>query len=54
MRGIMPEIADALSRTVLDERVREGLRARGLARAKELTWEAFAEANLEIYREIRG
>jgi glycosyltransferase involved in cell wall biosynthesis len=48
------EIAGALSRVASDDNLRAALRARGLARAKELTWEAFARANLEIYREILG
>jgi glycosyltransferase involved in cell wall biosynthesis len=50
----VPEIAAALSKAAFDQQVRATLRARGLARAKELTWEAFARANLEIYREILG
>jgi len=50
----VPEIADALSKAAFDEDLRARLRERGLARAKELTWEAFARANLEIYREILG
>jgi glycosyltransferase involved in cell wall biosynthesis len=50
----VPEIADALSKAVFDQQVRDGLRGRGFARAKELTWEAFARANLGIYREILG
>jgi glycosyltransferase involved in cell wall biosynthesis len=50
----VPEIADALSKTVFDQQIRDGLRERGFARAKELTWEVFARANLGIYREILG
>jgi glycosyltransferase involved in cell wall biosynthesis len=50
----VPEIAEALTRAAFDQETRGRLRARGFARAKELTWEAFARANLEIYREILG
>jgi glycosyltransferase involved in cell wall biosynthesis len=50
----VPDIAAALRRVAFEDGVREGMRARGLARAKELTWQAFAQANLEIYREILG
>jgi glycosyltransferase involved in cell wall biosynthesis len=46
------EIAAALRRVAFEPGVREGMRARGLLRAKELTWEAFARQNLAVYREI--
>jgi hypothetical protein len=40
---------------VLDDDVlAQNLRRRGHARAKEMRWERFAEANLAIYRRILG
>jgi glycosyltransferase involved in cell wall biosynthesis len=48
------EIAAALARVAFEDGLGETMRARGLARAKELTWEAFARANLDVYREILG
>jgi glycosyltransferase involved in cell wall biosynthesis len=44
-------IASALRRVAYEPGLAEGMRARGLRRAKELSWRAFAEANVEIYRE---
>jgi glycosyltransferase involved in cell wall biosynthesis len=46
------DIAGALRRVAFEPGLAEGMRARGLTRAKELTWEAFARGNLAIYREI--
>lgn len=45
-------IADALRRVAADPELRESMRARGLARAKELTWRDHAARTLAAYREI--
>ena len=45
-------IGDALRRVADEPGLAERMRARGLARARELSWEAFARANLDVYREI--
>lgn len=45
-------IAAALHRVATDPVFAESLRARGLARAAELSWRAFAAANVAIYREL--
>jgi len=44
-------IAAALRRASDPDRAR-AMRERGIARAKELNWRAFAEANVSIYREL--
>lgn len=44
-------IATALRRVVDDAGLAANLSARGIARAKELSWLAFAEANVALYRE---
>ena len=46
------EIAAALAKVAFEPATREGMRQRGLARAKELTWEGFTRGNLDAYREI--
>ena len=46
------EIAAALIKVVNDEGLRSKMRATGLARADELSWEQFAADNLAIYREL--
>lgn len=45
-------IAAALMRIASDEALVSDLSAKGLARAKELSWESFAKANLDIYRKV--
>lgn len=45
-------IAAALTRIATDETLTFDLKARGLARAGELSWESFARANLDIYRKL--
>lgn len=45
-------IADALVRLASDEALRADLRARGLARARELVWRKTAEQTLEVLREL--
>jgi glycosyltransferase involved in cell wall biosynthesis len=47
-------IADALAKLGRDEALRLDLRARGLARARQLTQEANARATLAVYREVLG
>ncbi|MEP0391859.1 MAG: glycosyltransferase family 1 protein [Erythrobacter sp.] len=46
------EIASALTKVVADKTVSSSLREKGLARAKELSWERFAVDNLAIYRKL--
>ena len=45
-------IAAALRKVASDPDLAAGMRARGLERAKALRWKAFAEANVEVYREV--
>ena len=45
-------IAAALRRVATEPALAADLRARGLARAAQLSWRAFAEANVAIYREL--
>jgi glycosyltransferase involved in cell wall biosynthesis len=45
-------IADAMRRVLTDERLREDLRARGLARAREFSWERSVRRVREIYEEV--
>jgi glycosyltransferase involved in cell wall biosynthesis len=45
-------IAGALRRIVSDAGLAADLRAKGLARAAQLSWQAFAAANVAIYREL--
>jgi glycosyltransferase involved in cell wall biosynthesis len=47
-------IAEGLRRVALEAGLAETLRRKGLARAGELSWKAFARSNLDIYREILG
>jgi glycosyltransferase involved in cell wall biosynthesis len=47
-------IADALRRLLDDATLREQLRARGLARVREFTWERTARMTLESYRRALG
>ncbi|MEO7092243.1 MAG: glycosyltransferase family 1 protein [Polyangiales bacterium] len=44
-------IANALRRVATEPGLAAGMRERGLRRAKELSWRAFADANLAVYRE---
>jgi hypothetical protein len=45
------EISEALTRMAQDERLREKLSKRGLARAAEFSWENTARLTLDVYRE---
>lgn len=45
-------IAAALRRMADEPGLAERMRARGFERARELSWEAFARANLDVYREV--
>ncbi|MBI4571395.1 MAG: glycosyltransferase family 4 protein, partial [Chloroflexi bacterium] len=47
-------LADALGRLLADEGLRAGLRARGLARAAEFSWERTARETLAIYHAVAG
>jgi len=46
------EIAAALNRVATDGDLAANMSANGLKRAKELSWESFAKANLDIYRSV--
>lgn len=46
------DVAAALRRVARDPALAASMRARGLARAAELTWKAHAEKNLRAYREL--
>jgi glycosyltransferase involved in cell wall biosynthesis len=48
------DVARALARVASEPELRESMRARGLARAKELSWKACAEGTLAVYREVLG
>jgi alpha-1,3-rhamnosyl/mannosyltransferase len=48
------EIGQALLRLWTDEELRETLRARGLGRAAQYTWEETARSTLEVYNEVLG
>jgi glycosyltransferase involved in cell wall biosynthesis len=43
-----------IPRLLEDSALRESLRSRGLARAREFSWEATARATLEVYRAVAG
>lgn len=46
------DIAQGLRRAVDDPVQAEAMRQKGLARAKELSWESFAQSNVDIYRQL--
>lgn len=46
------DIAAALTRVADDESLRDEMSQKGLNRARELSWESFAKANLAIYRKL--
>jgi glycosyltransferase involved in cell wall biosynthesis len=45
-------IADAMKRVLSDDRLREDLRARGLARARHFSWDRSIRRVHEIYTEV--
>jgi glycosyltransferase involved in cell wall biosynthesis len=47
-------IADALERVLTDDRLREGLRSRGLRRAATYSWQRAARETLAVYRSVVG
>ncbi|MBC7930061.1 MAG: glycosyltransferase, partial [Rubrivivax sp.] len=47
-------LTSALARLVENERLRETLRARGLARAARFTWRDTARRTLEVYQRATG
>ena len=48
----LPGWVDAMERILHDEALRSELRARGLARAREFTWERTARQTLAVYQEV--
>jgi len=46
------EIMKALHRVLLDQSVREKLKARGLEQAGKFSWDASDRHMLEVYREV--
>lgn len=49
-----PEIAAALAKVLGSEELRAEMRRKGLARAKQFTWEECARRYCEVYREVVG
>lgn len=47
-------LADAMHRVLTDPELREDLRAQGLERARQFTWERTARETLAVYREVCG
>jgi glycosyltransferase involved in cell wall biosynthesis len=47
-------IAAGMTRLWRDDDLRASLRARGLARAREFTWDRAARLTLEVYRDALG
>jgi glycosyltransferase involved in cell wall biosynthesis len=47
-------IADGIERVLTDETLRRELRAKGLARAKQFSWESSVRRVREIYQEVQG
>lgn len=48
------DVARQISSILGDDRLAQDLRRRGRARAEEMRWEKFAEANLAVYRHVFG
>lgn len=46
------ELADAMRRLFEDSSLRADLRQRGLARARQLTWQRSAEQHLEVFKDV--
>ena len=46
------ELADAILKVVLEPEVRRSLVERGLARAREFTWERTARQTLQVFKEL--
>ena len=46
------ELASALVRLLTDEALRQGLRARGLARSREFSWQRVARDTAAVYRQV--
>ena len=47
-------LAGAMERALTDEYLRAELRARGLKRAKQFTWERAAAMTVEVYQGVLG
>ncbi len=50
----IPALAAAMERALTDEALRAFLRARGLERARQFTWEEAAKRTVEVYRQVLG
>ncbi len=48
------ELRAALARVLLDANLRETMRARGLERARQLTWHSAARKVLQVFEELQG
>lgn len=48
------ELADAMRQIATDDALRSELRARGLARAKQFTWDSTARLTVDVYRKAIG
>ena len=48
----LPAMAASLTRIWRDDDLRADLRARGLARAAEFSWDRTAQLTLEVYRDL--
>ena len=46
-------LAEAVERVLADERLRAELRAKGVERARQFTWEKTARETLAVYRSVR-
>jgi glycosyltransferase involved in cell wall biosynthesis len=47
-------VADGLRRVADDPALAASMREKGLRRARELTWQAYAKGNLDAYRLVLG
>ena len=47
-------IADGIARVLSDPALREELRLKGIARAREFSWERSVSRTREIYQEVAG
>jgi glycosyltransferase involved in cell wall biosynthesis len=50
----VPELADGLYTLYTDATLRETLRARGLARARDFSWQQTAQQTLTVYQQAIG
>jgi glycosyltransferase involved in cell wall biosynthesis len=52
--GDIEGLRQALARVLTDSRLRDDLRQRGIARAREFSWESTAAGHLAVYRRVMG